>query len=269
MTASQHRLVFVIGMHRSGTSMLAQMLARHSQISGLTGTGMFMDEGSLVQKVLPLPPGVGSLALKRHARFDESSAYATPETAAALWDSWSPYWDLSKPVLIEKSPNHIMSTRLLQALFPKAIFICILRHPVAQALAISKWASNRTVLQFLLNWDLCQRRLWSDLPHLKRKIVFRYEDFCAAPQAMFDAFFRFIELAPETVVDRPVTSSNERYYQKWSDTGKGAGFAAQKAAARALFGRSFGRFGYLLDAPHMGEPRVDGLFRISEREATP
>ena len=248
---SDHRFVFVIGMHRSGTTMLGDLIARHSQASGLSDTGVNMNEGSLVQTAIPLPPGLGSLAFKPHARHDETSAYATPEVARALWAAWSPHWDLSRPVLVEKSPNHIMSTRLLQALFPQSSFVCILRHPIAQAAAISKWASNRTRLQFLANWALCHRRLMADLPHLRRSILFRYEDFCTAPEAHMDAILDFLDLPREPLIDRRIAASNERYFDLWQSE-RGLSIAAQRLAGRALLSRGFARFGYGMVPPFLG-----------------
>ena len=39
------RLVFIGGLHRSGTTPLADALAQHPDISGLSGTGAPHDEG--------------------------------------------------------------------------------------------------------------------------------------------------------------------------------------------------------------------------------
>lgn len=247
---SEHHFVFVIGMHRSGTTLLGDLIASHPEASGLTGTGVNMNEGSLIQTAFPLPPGLGSLAFKRHSRHTEASPYANAEVARKLWAEWSPYWDTSKPLLVEKSPNHIMSTRLLQALFPNSTFVCILRHPVAQALAIKKWATNRSLLQFMTNWAMCHNRLLADLPHLRRKVVFRYEDFCRTPEDHLRMIFQTLGLPDGPPLDRQIRSSNARYYDAWAEAGHGL----QGIAARALLGRNFRKFGYLLSSPYETAP---------------
>lgn len=264
MSISDHHFVFVIGMHRSGTTMLGNLIANHSGASGLTDTSVNMNEGSHIQTAIPLPPGLGSLAFKRHSRHTETSPYATRAVAQSLWRSWSPYWDTSKPVLVEKSPNHIMSTRLLQKLFPNSSFVCIMRHPIAQALAISKWATNRSLLQFIANWTICHERLIGDLPHLRHKIIFRYEDFCAAPEAHIQQALKLIGLPDEPVFDRPIHSSNQRYFDRWQAGGTGLSARAQRIAARAFLAPRFARFGYHLSAPFVTKPR----FAFSGLEST-
>ncbi|MDX6495571.1 MAG: hypothetical protein QOE17_1557, partial [Gaiellales bacterium] len=48
---SDHRFVFVTGLHRSGTSLLARCIAQHPQVSAFSGTGVPEDEGQLLQGV--------------------------------------------------------------------------------------------------------------------------------------------------------------------------------------------------------------------------
>ena len=49
----EHRFVFLAGLHRSGTTLLARLLAAHPDISGLSGTGVPADEGQHLQSVYP------------------------------------------------------------------------------------------------------------------------------------------------------------------------------------------------------------------------
>jgi len=53
--------------------------------------------------------------------------------------SWSPHWDLSRPFLLEKFPGNLVKSRFLQALFPEADFIVIVRDPIVTSLAMQKW----------------------------------------------------------------------------------------------------------------------------------
>ena len=48
------RLVFVGGLHRSGTTPFAKVLGEHPEVSGLVNTGVRKDEGQHLQPVYPL-----------------------------------------------------------------------------------------------------------------------------------------------------------------------------------------------------------------------
>ena len=50
-----------------------------------------------------------------------------------LYAEWRRYWNVSKPILQEKSPIHALKMRFLQAMFTteRSSFIIVLRHPHA------------------------------------------------------------------------------------------------------------------------------------------
>ena len=66
-------------------------------------------------------------------RVELNSTYAAESNRYKLYAEWRRYWNVSKPVLIEKTPREMMMTRVLQRWFgeDRTFFIAMLRHPMA------------------------------------------------------------------------------------------------------------------------------------------
>lgn len=151
----------------------------------------------------------------------EQHALANAETAEKLFAQWGPYWDLSKPYLLEKTPINLVRTRFFQALFPTASFVVIVRHPTPVALAtynalLSNGASpDLRVADLIEHWLLCHELFLSDMPFLKRLFLLNYEDFVARPQETLDRIFQFLQLSPHRNTEGIEGSSNDRYLAQW------------------------------------------------------
>jgi hypothetical protein len=218
----QHRLVFVAGLHRSGTTPLARVLAQHPQVSGLIGTGVTEDEGQHLQSVYPPAltyGGAGRFARDPRAHLTEASRLATPENAARLLEAWRPYWDTSREVLLEKSPPNLMMTRFLQALFPDASFVIVVRHPVSVTLATHKWRSRTTLRHLLEHWFIAHDLLGQDLPHLRRAHVLKYEDLIARPEQVLNQLGDFLELTGPVPAELVRTDQSSSYEHQWESRG--------------------------------------------------
>eukprot|EP00965_Chrysotila_dentata_P244646 6206093-Pleurochrysis_carterae.AAC.1 len=99
-----------------------------------------------------------------------------------LYRQWSIWWDTSKPILLEKTPENFLMGPFLQAAFGKhqTRFAFIMRHPFAWALAIEKWifpefVKLRTVEDRIGFWFDCMTRMVDTLPRLKDAIVLQLE----------------------------------------------------------------------------------------------
>ncbi len=239
----EHRHIFIGGIHRSGTTPLARTLGAHPQISGLAGTGAPEDEGQHIQDVYPKIRAYGGMsrfAFASDANLTESSPLANADSRSRLLRAWSPYWDMTSPFLLEKSPSNLITTRFLQAVFPNSWFIVVVRHPVIASLAVQKWnprfvAKNgrrhTSLAQTVRHWDLAHSILRSDAHHIRHLHILRYEDLVADPDAALNRIRVFLGL------DHPIDSSlisqghDEKYIRAWREMEHGSLFARRQRTA--------------------------------------
>jgi len=214
---SERRLVFVAGLHRSGTTLLARCLAAHPHVTGLSGTGVPEDEGQHLQDVFPTARalgGPGRFALRPEAHLTETSPLATPHARQRLLQVWEPYWDAARPLALEKSPPNLVRTRFLQALFPDASFVVVVRHPVAVSLATRKWC-HRPLPWLLRHWLAAHRTFRQDRPRLRRSLCVSFERLVLAPEATLAEVCTFLEIPPQASVAAVRQGANAGYFARW------------------------------------------------------
>lgn len=251
MQTNDHRLVFVGGLHRSGTTPLTRMLAEHPQVSGFAGTTATEDEGQHLQDVYPSArsyggPGLFALSLRSH--LDETSPLVSEENARRLWEQWSLHWDLSKPVLVEKSPPNIVMTRFLQALYPEAAFVMVVRHPLIVTLGTRKWTLGRPMRRLMENWFAAHDRLRADAPHVKRLHVLKYEDLVADPDRTLTDLATFLGLDGPIPAASLQRSRSSGYERAWTEL-RQSRLPWRRRSAESLVRRYEGRaqeYGYSL-----------------------
>jgi Sulfotransferase family len=213
----QQHLIFIAGLHRSGTSLLHELFRSHPSISGFSNTGVPEDEGQHLQTVFPSARqfgGPGRFGFNPESFMDEHHPLATPNNAKRLFLEWSQYWDLSKPYLTEKSPPNIVRTRFLQSLFTECSFVVILRHPIAVAYATQRWA--QTPIPSLLDHTLlCYERFQADMPFLRRLYVLRYEEFVLAPSAHLMKLAEWLGIGTFECLQAVRQRVNDHYFASW------------------------------------------------------
>lgn len=211
-------MIFVGGLHRSGTSLLARLLGEHPEVSGLTDTGVPEDEGQHLQSVMATAAalgGPGHFARSARAHLTEADLAAEPDVLAdALRAAWLPYTRPGASVVVEKSPPNLLRFRFLRAAFPDAACILVTRHPVAVSHATEFWA-RAPIGELLDHWCLAHETALADATHLGDVMTVRYEDLVADPTGVVAAVDAHCGLTPHATAEPVRTDTNVRYFKRF------------------------------------------------------
>ncbi len=204
-------LFFIVGPHRSGTTLLQAMLSSHSRLTVPPETGYF-------DQVWPRRDHLGPLTdagnLARVGRFVTSPDCAVSDlqvdwsqVTAAVAGSPGGYEDLFVAILAlytrsrgkrrvgEKSPRHLFAIPELSRLYPQARFLFLIRDPraVVRSERETSWGSQ-SVLRITRRWcrvvDAAEKFSQS-LPAHRFRLV-RYEDLVTNPETQLRSICEFL-----------------------------------------------------------------------------
>jgi hypothetical protein len=217
------KVIFIGGIHRSGTTPLMKLLGSSPKISIHKNTGIpgGEDEGQHIQTVYGSDSKRGnihSMCLSKNKNHKtEICELITNENRIKLMKEWSKYWDLSKQILVEKTPMNLIQTRFLQEMVPNSYFINIIRHPLCAVRALYKWNNYNWITETALNnWISGYDILYSDMKFLKNHLLIRYEDFAENPNRIIREIEYLIdeELNIPINVINNINNQNDKYLTK-------------------------------------------------------
>ncbi len=246
-----HRFLFIGGLHRSGTSILARCLSKHPLISGMQNTEVPEDEGQHLQSVYSpalAHGGPGRFGFDPAAHLTERSPLLSAAHRRRILSEWTQYWDMRRPVLLEKSPPNLIRMRFLQSLFPNSYFLIMIRHPICVSYATQKW-SHTSISELIRHWLVCHELFERDISRIKRVLVLRYEQFVADTRSVLDQVYSFLDLPsyPNRVTVRDDLC--DPYWDAWLEfvNGPETSDGASARFMRLRYEQRLNRLGYSLN----------------------
>ncbi|GAA3563788.1 sulfotransferase [Snuella lapsa] len=214
--SNYHKILFIGGLHRSGTSILSSMISSSKNVSAFNNTSVPENEGQHLQTIYKPAHehgGPGKFAFDETAILTEKSHLINKKNKKTIFQEWSSYWDLSKEILLEKSPPNMIRTRFLQSLFPNTYFVTIIRHPLFVSFATQKW--TRAPIENLLEHWICAHKIYfHDKSHLKKSITICYEELIKSPGKVLQLIDSF--LGTEIEYENQFVDNNIRYLDMWN-----------------------------------------------------
>ncbi len=279
--------IFIVGVPRSGTTLLAAMLSAHSNLSCGPETGFFRrlaavnpddlceaaswphpavdflanikhtgyagyEEKRLLEKYRLTPQQIQSFLVKKPPAIPNILAGVTEQYMAAA----------GKIRWIEKTPDHIQYLPSLRRYFPDSPIIHIVRDPRDVALSLTKvpWGAQ-SFFEALFFWRRFEGAGSDFLAADERSYMLRFEDLLTAPRETLTNLCRFIdeEFEPQMLdtsdTGKSVNSRGVPWKAKASqpiDTSRIAAWrksisAAENKVAEAILGDRMDFYGYPRD----------------------
>ena len=219
------RPVFVVGCGRSGTTILGNLLGQHPKLA-------YLNEPRDIWATAPTTDIWSDAATRRNGELRLTSADATPETASSITREFilATHKQRAKR-LVEKLPINSFRIDFINAIFPDALFIHLIRNGIEVARSIErvaptfnwyghndyKWdllgnyagamglkdltnlCGDNNFLRGLLEWRLSIDAAQTSLRILpaERQLEIRYDQLLGDPEQICSRLDNFIDLQPD------------------------------------------------------------------------
>ena len=212
--------IFIVGMHRSGTTLLERMLAGHSQVGDAGETSAFEAQMQLAtDHVAHAKP---DLELVRRADFADYDAVARGYANSARWLS------RDKPFFTEKLPMNFWNVGYIAKALPQARILHLVRDPMDTC-----FSNLRTLFSGVATYSYDQTELGMFYLQYRRMMAYWHQ---VMPGRVLDVAYDELVGDPVTAAARVIAYCGLDYQASIVDVTRPAGRVATASAGLARLG---------------------------------
>jgi len=191
--------VFILGCYNSGTTLLAELLSQHPQLSVLP------DEGVMLTNQLKRPEDFGWRRMwwKCAEMIKSADLSLGIKSAHVIKRHWAFFMNKNSEIVVEKSIANILRIHFFQRYFADAYFIHIRRNPYAVSEGIQRKAQlmgeqagtygNHYPLELCIQqWIASQTVFENEKDKIKNLYEISYENFTNEPQIFAKEICEFL-----------------------------------------------------------------------------
>ena len=209
---------FVVGMNRSGTTLLRMMLDAHPQLTIPPETHFVPDLVKVAREEAATPEALlkvivaqrewGDFGLTEDELLDRFRAIGSPDAGDAIRTFFEAYAErVRKPRWGDKTPRYVTRMRLIADALPEAHFVHVIRDGRDVALSVrDRTVKDYTVERVAQRWKEKVSKARRDAPLLKHYMELRYEDLVLDPEGSLRKISEFVDL--------PYDDAMLRYHEK-------------------------------------------------------
>jgi len=200
---NDHKYLFILSPPFCGSTLLNQLISTSKNVSCNNNIGT--REGQTLPEL-------------RGVMFDKNRW----NTKAKLpWkkikNTWRKYWDLSKPILLDKSIPNIMRVKDIKKVFHPISFICMVRNPYAQCEGIIR--RNGESADFAAQFALkCLKYQKENIENEKELLHFTYEELCENKEKIAQNIISFIPEISDIKTNNKFSAHNFKTKENMSIT---------------------------------------------------
>ncbi|GAA5026493.1 hypothetical protein GCM10011506_12130 [Marivirga lumbricoides] len=193
--------VFILGCYNSGTTLLAELLNQHPQLTVLP------DEGVMLTNQLKRPEDFGWRRMwwKCIEMIKSSDLKLDIKSAEAIKRQWAFFMPVTSQIVVEKSIANMLRIPFFQRYFKNTYFIHIRRNPYAVAEGIQrkaqpmgeklqKYGKQYPMELCIQQWVASQTLFENEKAKIHNLFDLTYEDFTANPQQWANQICDFLEI---------------------------------------------------------------------------